>query len=374
MPVVHAAPQAVHARHRPEETTLYEVVGDNLETPYAAVDEGALSVGLPSFVRKELDGYLDCGLLCRGFGRLRCEACHESHLVTFSCKGRGFCPSCLGWRMASTAANLIERVLPPSPLRQWVLTVPFAWRARLAYDGELLGAVTRVCVRTILGFYAARMKREGVPGGQSGAVVVAQRTSSHLKLNPHLHVLFLDGVYREQDVNGRDSPSFTALPHLSTRDVGEALETICKRVVKQLRRRGLLGDGERALEPEAEAGDGLSSLAASAVSGQSPPAGPEWRRRRLPALVHAPLGFEPHHPSRRHESSAHRRALYIEPLPGMPVATSDSDVGLGGRTRRSDSEVEGHGRVEPVARDQRLYVRRRISRWTLGATETRAPT
>ncbi len=46
--------------------------------------------------------------------------------------------------MASTAANLVEHVLPPSPLRQWVLTVPFAWRARLAYDGELLGAVTRV--------------------------------------------------------------------------------------------------------------------------------------------------------------------------------------------------------------------------------------
>jgi len=166
-----AAQQALFTRHRPEETTLYEVVRDNLETLYAAVDDCALSVGLPAFVRKELDGYLDCGLLCRGFGRLRCEACHESHLVAFSCKGRGFCPSCLGRRMASTAANLIEHVLPPSPLRQWVLTVPFAWRARLAYDGELLGAVTRVCVSTILGFYTARMKREGVSGGQSGAVV-----------------------------------------------------------------------------------------------------------------------------------------------------------------------------------------------------------
>jgi hypothetical protein len=191
--------------------------------------------------------------------------------------------------MASTAANLIEHVLPPSPLRQWVLTVPFAWRARLAYDGELLGAVTRVCVSTILGFYAARMKREGVTDGQSGAVVVVQRTSSDLKLNPHLHVVFLDGVYRELDA---ETVGFTALPHLSTREVGEVLETICKRIVKLLRRRGLLGDGERALEPEAEADEGLSSLAVSAVSGQSPPAGPEWRRRPLPALAHAPLGFD----------------------------------------------------------------------------------
>jgi len=292
VPAVLAAPQATFARHRPEQTTLYEVVRDNLATLYAAVDDGALSVALPAFVRKELDGYLDCGLLCRGFGRLRCDRCHESHLVAFSCKGRGFCPSCLGRRMASTAANLLEHVLPPSPLRQWVLTVPFAWRARLAYDGELLSAVTRVCVSTILAFYGARMKFDGVTGGQSGAVVVVQRTSSDLKLNPHLHILFLDGVYREPDASSADSPSFTALPHLSTHDVGEVLEAICKRIVKHLRRRGLLGEGERALEPEAEADEGLSSLAVSAVSGQSPPAGPEWRRRPLPALVHAALGFD----------------------------------------------------------------------------------
>jgi hypothetical protein len=191
--------------------------------------------------------------------------------------------------MASTAANLVQCVLPPAPLRQWVLTVPFAWRARLAYDGELLASVTRVCVRTVLGFYEARMKREGVTGGQSGAVVVVQRTSSDLKLNPHLHVVFLDGVYRELDAA---TVGFTALPHLSTREVGEVLEKVCKRIVKHLSRRGLLEGG--VLEPHADAEEGLSSLAASAVSGQSPPAGPEWRRKRLPlpALVPAPLAFD----------------------------------------------------------------------------------
>ena len=35
-----------------------------------------------------------------------------------------------------------------------------------------------------------------------------------------------------------------------------------------------------------------SSLAASAVSGHSPPAGPEWRRRMLPPLVAQPLAFD----------------------------------------------------------------------------------
>ncbi len=276
-----------YARHHPEQSTLYEVVRDNLATLYAAVDEGALSITLPAFVRKELDGFLDCGLLCRGFARLKCEHCNESRLVAFSCKGRGFCPSCLGRRMASTAANLVEHVLPPAPLRQWVLTVPFAWRARLAYDGELLSAVTRVCTSSILGFYTDRMKKEGLTHGQGGAVVVVQRTSSDLKLNPHLHLILLDGAYRELDAS---SVEFTALPRLSTREVGEVLETACTRVLKLLRRRGLLVDG--AIEPRTEADEELSSLAVSAVSGRSPPAGPEWRRRMLPPLAPEALHFD----------------------------------------------------------------------------------
>ncbi len=108
---------------RPESTALYEVVRDNLETLYGAIEDGALAVRIPKHARKELEAYLDCGLLCRGFARLRCEECGQSRLVAFSCKGRGFCPSCTGRRMNATSANLIERVLPPqTSLRQWVLT------------------------------------------------------------------------------------------------------------------------------------------------------------------------------------------------------------------------------------------------------------
>jgi len=122
-------------------------------------------------------------------------------------------------------------------------------------------------------------------------VVVVQRTSSDLKLNPHLHVLLLDGVYRELDAA---TAGFTALPHLSTREVGEVLERAVARIVKHLRRRGLLAtlEGEILDEP-ADIG-GLTSLAASAVSGQSPPAGPEWRRKHapLPALVSGPLHYD----------------------------------------------------------------------------------
>ena len=64
-----ASPQ-VYQRHRPETTALYEVVRDNLETLYGALDDGAIAVPIPKHARKELSAYLDCGLLCRGFARL----------------------------------------------------------------------------------------------------------------------------------------------------------------------------------------------------------------------------------------------------------------------------------------------------------------
>jgi len=116
-PAASADAASVYRRHRPETTALYEVVRDNLETLYGAIDDGALAVRIPKHARKELEAYLGCGLLCRGFARLRCQECGESLLVAFSCKGRGFCPSCMGRRTCATAANLIERVLPETGLR-----------------------------------------------------------------------------------------------------------------------------------------------------------------------------------------------------------------------------------------------------------------
>ena len=111
------------------------------------------------------------------------------------------------------------------------------------------------------------MTTEGAANGQSGAVFVVQRTSSDLKLHPHLHVLFLDGGYREL---GADSVSFAELPRLSTREVGDVLENTVGRIVKHLRRGGLLAslDGEASDESEM---DGLTALIALAASGRRSP-------------------------------------------------------------------------------------------------------
>ena len=65
-------PGAAYRRHQPETTALYEVVRDNLETLYGAIDDGAIAVRIPKHARKQLEAYLGCGLSCRGFARLRC--------------------------------------------------------------------------------------------------------------------------------------------------------------------------------------------------------------------------------------------------------------------------------------------------------------
>ena len=75
--------------------------------------------GYPAFIENELR-YLDCGLLSRGFARLRCSSCGFERLIACSCKGR-LCPSCLARRAADTAVYLedLARLMNPS-VRGWI--------------------------------------------------------------------------------------------------------------------------------------------------------------------------------------------------------------------------------------------------------------
>jgi hypothetical protein len=71
--------------------------------------------------------------------------------VAFSCKGRGFCPSCGGRRTAETAALLVDEVLPRVPIPQWVLSLPFALRYLLATGPEEVTRVLAIVYRAISG-------------------------------------------------------------------------------------------------------------------------------------------------------------------------------------------------------------------------------
>lgn len=122
---------------------------------------------------REFEDYLKCGRLEHGFLRVRCESCHAEHLVAFSCKRRGFCPSCGVRRMVESAALLVDDVFPEQPVRQWVLSVPFPLRFLFASRPDVMGLVYRN-IATHLIKKAGFTKKTA----QTGAVTLIQRFGS----------------------------------------------------------------------------------------------------------------------------------------------------------------------------------------------------
>jgi hypothetical protein len=104
-----------YERHRPEKTTLCQLVQKHMETFFAQVELVAGS-DLPDFVNDEFDAFLECGILAAFCACAVPTAAMKNW--SFSCKRRGFCPSCGGPRMAQTAAHLVDHVIPNVPVRQ----------------------------------------------------------------------------------------------------------------------------------------------------------------------------------------------------------------------------------------------------------------
>ncbi len=97
-----------YARHRPEDTVLYQVVERHAGSFFDSLSEQGAS--LPGFVREEFDAYLRCGRLEHGFVRAKCEGCRHEYLIPFSCRKRGFCPSCGARRMVDDCMDAGGRV------------------------------------------------------------------------------------------------------------------------------------------------------------------------------------------------------------------------------------------------------------------------
>ena len=224
-----------HERHRPEQTALYRLVQQHAAS-FIAHTEASTGAALPRFVKDEFDAFLECGILAHGFLRLRCGDCGHDKLLAFSCKRRGFCPSCGARRMSQTAAHLVDHVIPHVPVRQWVLSLPIPLRVLLAAQPELvtpvLQVVQRVVERHLLGHTGLKSDE-----GQGGAVTLIQRFGSAANLNIHLHCLVLDGVYR---CDGDGAPSFVEAGAPTDDELHALLQSVIKRLMKLLTRRGVL--------------------------------------------------------------------------------------------------------------------------------------
>src|SRR5436309_8914408 len=218
----------------PEDSLLYRTIAGHLETFLARQRERGREV--PQFVEREMRAYLSCGILACGFLRLKCESCGKDRLLPLSCKGRSVCPSCCGRRMVDTAAHLVDRVFPRVPVRQWVLSLPFALRYRLAYDSTMTTAVLQVFIRSLFGFYRRLAHDYGIEQTQCGAVTFVQRFGSAANLHVHFLVLCIDGVYAP-GLHGK--PEFFALRPPENCEVRELAELLSKRIPNLLKRRGI---------------------------------------------------------------------------------------------------------------------------------------
>ena len=120
--------------------------------------------------------------------------------------------------MTERAAHLIDHVFPDVSVRRWVLSLPHRLRYLLAWNHDLCRAVTAIAMRAILAFLPSRARDAGAVDPREGAVVIVQRFGGALNLNPHLHILALDGLF----VPDGDDVRFRPLPEIDTMDVTES--------------------------------------------------------------------------------------------------------------------------------------------------------
>src|SRR5882672_4605903 len=254
--------------HDAEHAVLYRVIDEHLDAFLETARRHADGARLPAFVEQEFRDFLTCGVLAHGFARLRCTDCALERLVPFSCKGRGFCPSCGGRRMTESAARLVDEVLPRVPVRQWVLSLPHRLRYLLAWNHALARAVLGVAVRVLLSFQRHRARRYGIRDGRSGCVTVIQRFGGGLNLNIHFHTLLFDGVFDAP--GGGDTLDFRALPPPTDDEVGVVLARIAARTQRLLERRGLDSGGADLCQadPVVEESPALAGISSASIQGR----------------------------------------------------------------------------------------------------------
>src|SRR5438477_7255442 len=232
---------STYAPRDPSGTVLSHVIAEHLETFLASFHDDREATGLPAYVQREFYDYLRCGILAHGFLRLGCDTCKHELLVPFSCKRRGFCPSCAGRRMAQMAAHLVEQVIPWVPTRQWVVSVRIPLRYWMAASQDLTAKVHTIIRTTIGQYYVNQAVQQGIERAtvHPGSVTFIQRFGSAINLNLHFHCVFMEGVYLDRTAAGR-KPRFVTVEPPSDADIATVLQKLSHRVIRKLRRLGYL--------------------------------------------------------------------------------------------------------------------------------------
>ena len=165
-----------------------------------------------------------------------------------ACQGRGVCPSCNGRRMAQTAAHLVDHVIPPVPVGQWVISVPKRLRWFLSERPEAVAALTKIFMREVERLVreatgvASAPDRAADAAPRIGAVSFLHRFGSALNRHVHLHACVTDGVLWRTAAGEQTETGITFLPArpITPGDLDTLTERVRRRLIRWFRRRGLL--------------------------------------------------------------------------------------------------------------------------------------
>ena len=163
--------------------------------------------------------------------------------------------------MAETAAHLVEHVLPQQPIRQWVLSFPYPLRFLFATRPAVLSEVLGIVYRAISTFLVRRAGLRVHAGACTGAVTLIQRFGSALNLNPHLHMLFLDGAYTFDDEASR----FHRVGAPTQAELQRLLHAIATRTTRALKKQGLPSRDDDSPALDIEPADDVEQLLGAAV-------------------------------------------------------------------------------------------------------------
>ena len=138
-----------------------------------------------------VDQFYRCGDLAAGITRLQCPDCGHEKLLAFSCKTRGFCPSCHQRKVKQTGHRIAHEVCFNVPHRQFVFTMPKPLRGIFRKRRKLLSLLFREAITCLRDWMRARL---ALPGGELAAVAGVQSFGDYLIFHPHLHVFAAAGL------------------------------------------------------------------------------------------------------------------------------------------------------------------------------------
>jgi hypothetical protein len=125
---------------------------------------------------------------------------------------------------------LIEEVIPEVPTRQWVLSMPYAYRFLLARNPDFLRKALAIFHRTLSRHYEKKARILNLKNPKTGAITVVQRFGGALNLNVHFHTIYIDGVFYEN--NFGDEVFFEIVP--THAEVVQINATLKKRLMRLL--------------------------------------------------------------------------------------------------------------------------------------------